>query len=88
QDQFAGKWQQAHDDQDTQAVERLEQFRKNVSSFVRLYDFLSQVYDYSGSPLEDLSAFCRELAQWIKAERTHDTIDISSARLVAIEQKD
>ncbi|MFD9866262.1 type I restriction endonuclease subunit R [Streptomyces niveus] len=88
QDQFAGKWQQAHDDQDTQAVERLEQFRKNVSSFVRLYDFLSQVYDYSGSPLEDLSAFCRELAQWIKAERTHDAIDISSARLVAIEQKD
>ncbi|WP_404951708.1 DEAD/DEAH box helicase family protein [Streptomyces sp. ARC12] len=88
QDQFAGKWQQAHDDQDTQSVERLEQFRKNVSSFVRLYDFLSQVYDYSGSPLEDLSAFCRELAQWIKAERTHDAIDISSARLVAIEQKE
>ncbi|GAA3925161.1 DEAD/DEAH box helicase family protein [Streptomyces gulbargensis] len=88
QDQFARKWQQAHDDEDTQAVERLEQFRKNVSSFVRLYDFLSQVYDYSGSPLEDLSAFCRELAQWIKAERTRDEIDISSARLVAIEQKD
>ncbi|MGK5498507.1 hypothetical protein [Streptomyces sp. URMC 125] len=42
---------------------RLEQFRKNVSSFVRLYGFLSQVYDYSGSPLEDLCAFCRELAQ-------------------------
>ncbi|MDH6570425.1 type I restriction enzyme R subunit [Streptomyces sp. SAI-117] len=88
QDRFAQAWDQAQDDEDTQAVERLEQFRKNVSSFVRLYDFLSQVYDYSGSPLEDLSAFCRELAQWIKAERTHDEIDISSARLVAIEQKD
>ncbi|WP_060954307.1 type I restriction endonuclease subunit R [Streptomyces hygroscopicus] len=88
QDRFAQAWDQAQDDEDTQAVERLEQFRKNVSSFVRLYDFLSQVYDYSGSPLEDLRAFCRELAQWIKAERTHDEIDISSARLVAIEQKD
>ncbi|MFE7782140.1 type I restriction endonuclease subunit R [Streptomyces nigrescens] len=88
QDQFARNWQQAHEDQDTQAVKRLEQFRKNVSSFVRLYDFLSQVYDYSGSPLEDLSDFCRELAQWIKAERTHDEIDISSARLVVIDQKD
>ncbi|MEU5633791.1 type I restriction endonuclease subunit R [Streptomyces rishiriensis] len=88
QDRFAQAWDQAEHDEDTQAVERLEQFRKNVSSFVRLYDFLSQVYDYSGSPLEDLCAFCRELAQWIKAERTHDEIDISSARLVAIEQKD
>ncbi|AEY93185.1 type I site-specific modification system restriction subunit [Streptomyces hygroscopicus subsp. jinggangensis 5008] len=88
QDRFAQAWDQAQDNEDTQAVERLEQFRKNVSSFVRLYDFLSQVYDYSGSPLEDLCAFCRELAQWIKAERTHDEIDISSARLVAIEQKD
>ncbi|MGW1799210.1 type I restriction endonuclease subunit R [Streptomyces sp. NPDC001984] len=88
QDRFAQAWDQAQDDEDTQAVERLEQFRKNVSSFVRLYDFLSQVYDYSGSPLEDLCAFCRELAQWINAERTHDEIDISSARLVAIEQKD
>ncbi|WP_306970785.1 type I restriction enzyme subunit R domain-containing protein [Streptomyces afghaniensis] len=88
QDRFARAWDQAKDDEETQAVERLEQFRKNVSSFVRLYDFLSQVYDYSGSPLEDLCAFCRELAQWIKAERTHDEIDISSARLVAIEQKD
>ncbi|MEH0502309.1 MULTISPECIES: type I restriction endonuclease subunit R [Streptomyces] len=88
QDRFAQAWDQAEDNEDTQAVERLEQFRKNVSSFVRLYDFLSQVYDYSGSPLEDLCAFCRELAQWIKAERTHDEIDISSARLVAIEQKD
>ncbi|MGA5124428.1 type I restriction endonuclease subunit R [Streptomyces pseudogriseolus] len=88
QDRFAQAWDQAQDNEDTQAVERLEQFRKNVSSFVRLYDFLSQVYDYSGSPLEDLCAFCRELAQWIKAEHTHDEVDISSARLVAIEQKD
>ncbi|MYQ82545.1 MULTISPECIES: type I restriction endonuclease subunit R [unclassified Streptomyces] len=88
QDEFARKWQRAVEDENAQDVERLEQFRKNVSSFVRLYDFLSQVYDYSGSPLEDLSSFCRELAQWIKAERTHDEIDISSARLVAIEQKD
>ncbi|WP_232788946.1 type I restriction endonuclease subunit R [Streptomyces odonnellii] len=88
QDRFAQAWDHAQADENTQAVERLEQFRKNVSSFVRLYDFLSQVYDYSGSPLEDLCAFCRELAQWIKAERTHDEIDISSARLVAIEQKD
>ncbi|MFG3012260.1 type I restriction endonuclease subunit R [Streptomyces cinerochromogenes] len=88
QDRFAQAWDQTQDAEDTQAVERLEQFRKNVSSFVRLYDFLSQVYDYSGSPLEDLCAFCRELAQWIKAEHTHDEIDISSARLVAIEQKD
>ncbi|MFJ4057526.1 type I restriction endonuclease subunit R [Streptomyces albogriseolus] len=88
QDRFAQAWDQAQGEEDTQAVERLEQFRKNVSSFVRLYDFLSQVYDYSGSPLEDLCAFCRELAQWIKAEHTHDEVDISSARLVAIEQKD
>ncbi|MET9450364.1 type I restriction endonuclease subunit R [Streptomyces cinerochromogenes] len=88
QDRFAQAWDQAQGNEDTQAVERLEQFRKNVSSFVRLYDFLSQVYDYSGSPLEDLCAFCRELAQWIKAEHTHDEVDISSARLVAIEQKD
>ncbi|MFE4082900.1 type I restriction endonuclease subunit R [Streptomyces sp. YIM B13502] len=88
QDRFAQAWDQAQGEEDTQAAERLEQFRKNVSSFVRLYDFLSQVYDYSGSPLEDLCAFCRELAQWIKAEHTHDEVDISSARLVAIEQKD
>src|SRR5690606_14148165 len=43
QDRFAQAWDQAQGEEDSQAVERLEQFRKNVSSFVRLYDFLSQV---------------------------------------------
>jgi type I restriction enzyme R subunit len=88
QNRFAQAWDHAKDEDDAQSIERLEQFRKNVSSFVRLFDFLSQVYDYGGSPLEDLCAFCRELAQWIKAEHSHDEVDISRARLVAIEQKD
>ncbi|MFI7503652.1 type I restriction endonuclease subunit R [Streptomyces sp. NPDC049687] len=74
--------------EDKQEIERLEQFRKNVSSFVRLYDFLSQIYDLTGSPLERLCPFCRELAAWIREENAHDEVDISTARLVAIEQKD
>lgn len=59
QDRFARKWERAHEDENTRAVERPGWFWKDVSSCVWLYDFLSQVCGYSGSPLEDLSVFCR-----------------------------
>jgi type I restriction enzyme R subunit len=84
---FRARWGQAEVEHDIDEIKNLEQFRKDVSSFVRLFDFVSQIYDFTGSSMEDLAAFLRELARWITPERARDKVDISRARLIAIETK-
>lgn len=43
------------------AVDRLDLFRKNLQSFVRLYEFLSQIVPYDDPELEQLSVYARHL---------------------------
>ncbi|MGW3830482.1 type I restriction endonuclease subunit R [Streptomyces microflavus] len=74
--------------EDEDEVARLEGFRHELSGFVRLYDFVSQVYDFTGSSLEDLAAFCRQLAPWLRPEQKGQKVDISAARLVAVQHED
>lgn len=37
---------------DTATIEALEMFRKDIDTYVRLYDFLSQIIDYGNTDLE------------------------------------
>jgi hypothetical protein len=44
-----------------EARDELQLFRKNLQSFVRVYEFLSQVIDYDDTELEQLCVFARNL---------------------------
>lgn len=67
-------------------VDELELFRKDVGSFVRLYDFLSQIVNYEDSELEKRWLFLRLLAVRLQRPESHEAIDLSVVELTHIKQ--
>jgi type I restriction enzyme R subunit len=59
----------------------LDIFKKNLGSFVRFYEFMSQIIDYDDQHLEKLSAFATHLRSVIKTENLDDPIDLSSVEM-------
>lgn len=59
----------------------LELFKKDLSTFVKMYEFLSQIVDYEDADLEKLSVFARGLLPNLKTIVTEDPIDISSVEM-------
>ena len=53
-------------------------FRKDVGTFLRQYDFLSQIVNYEDLALEKLSIYLRHLAPVITAEQLQHEIDLST----------
>jgi type I restriction enzyme R subunit len=68
----------AVDHNDKVALDELEIFRKDVSTFLRQYDFLSQIVNYEDISLEKLSIYLRHLAPVITAEQLNHEIDLST----------
>lgn len=62
--------------------DELDLFRKNLTSFVRTYEFLSQIVYFDDRELEQLCVLARHLAPLLKSERLEqDTIDVSELEL-------
>lgn len=62
--------------------DELDLFRKNLASFVRTYEFLSQIVHFDDRELEQLCVFARHLQPLLKMERLdEDTIDVSELEL-------
>ncbi|MFA9373307.1 MAG: type I restriction endonuclease subunit R [Poseidonibacter sp.] len=59
----------------------LEIFKANMVKFVRMYEFLSQIVDYSDEDLEKLCAFTKGLIPNLKTVNASDDIDISLVQL-------
>lgn len=59
------------------ALGELELFRKDVGTFLRQYDFLSQIINYEDVSLEKLSIYLRYLAPAISSEQLHHEINLS-----------
>lgn len=59
----------------------LELFKKDMISFVRMYEFLSQIVDYSDVELEKMWAFTKGLIPNLKTVNITPDIDISSIEL-------
>lgn len=59
----------------------LELFKKDMISFVRMYEFLSQIVDYSDAELEKMWAFTKGLIPNLKTVNITPDIDISSIEL-------
>src|SRR5690606_17972623 len=55
-----------------------EQFRRDLGTFLRLYDFLSQIIPYNDSDLEKRYAFGKHLMPRIAEHFTDNTVDLDS----------
>ena len=77
-----------------QEKERLEIFKKDLGSFTRFYEFMSQIVDYDDKALEKLSLYARNLRLLLHVESTDDdeidldNIVMSHYRLSKIRQQD
>ncbi|MDQ6984285.1 MAG: type I restriction endonuclease subunit R, partial [Ghiorsea sp.] len=72
----------------------LEIFKKDLGTFVRFYEFMSQIVDYDDKDLEKLSLFARNLRPMLREALIEDdaidlnTVVLSHYRLSVIRQQD
>ena len=60
----------------------LDLFRKNLQSFVRAYEFLSQIVHYDDTELEQLCVFAKHLYPLLRVDRLEDDkVDVSELEL-------
>ncbi|HCC0887521.1 TPA: DEAD/DEAH box helicase family protein [Salmonella enterica] len=65
-----------------QEKDRLEIFKKDLGSFVRFYEFMSQIVEYDDNDLEKLSLFARHLRPLLQEQRLdEDEIDLSNIEM-------
>ncbi len=78
----------------TRALNALEDFKKDLMSFVRYYEFMSQIVDYDSTDLEKLSLYARHLAPLLREMQPDEeavdlsTVELSHYRLSKIKQQD
>lgn len=77
-DRFRDRERTAFEANDKAALDELIMFRKDVGTFLRQYDFLSQIVNYEDLSLEKLSIYLRHLAPVITAEQLQHEIDLST----------
>ena len=80
-DRFRGRRQDAIKAKDKEALEELDLFRKDLGTFTRAYEFLSQIFDYGDSDLEQRYHFFKALSHILKDENQRDEIDLSGVVL-------
>ncbi|MFJ2906291.1 type I restriction endonuclease subunit R [Streptomyces sp. NPDC087212] len=73
---------------DKAVLEELDMFRKDVGTFVRLYDFMSQIVDYGDADLEKHSIYLRLLARRIQPDNFTAPIDLSDVVLQNVKHID
>jgi type I restriction enzyme, R subunit len=77
-----------------QEKDALEIFKKDLGTFVRFYEFMSQIVDYDNKDLEKLSLYARNLRPLLRETVTDDddidlnAIALSHYRLSKIRQQD
>jgi type I restriction enzyme R subunit len=85
---FISRYNAAVAAQDKATVDELDIFRKNVSQYVRLYDFLSQIVDLGSTDVAKRAIFMRLLAPQIRRQERSPEVDVSQVELVRIEQQE
>lgn len=87
-DEFNNRWTDAQEQHDEQELDFLRTFKKDCGSYVRLYDFMSQVVDYATSDLEKLAEFLRQLVRILPSDETVMDADVSGLELRRVRQID
>lgn len=85
-DRFNSRYVAAVSDRDVATLEELDLLRKDIGSFVRLYDFLSQIINYADTDLEKRSLFLRLLVGRLTGRVGAEVIDFSTVELTHIKQ--
>ena len=85
-DRFNDRYRDALEAGDAATVEELDLFRKNVGSFVRLYDFLSQIVNYADTDLEKRSLLLRLLLPRLTGRGSAVSFDLTAVELTHIKQ--
>lgn len=63
-------------------VDQLDLFRKNLQSFVRLYEFLSQIIPYEDLELEQLCMYAKHLYPLLRVDRLEqEDVDVGELQL-------
>jgi len=57
-------------------------FRKDLGSFIRAYDFLSQIVNFADTDLEKRSIFYKHLLPVLRIDREQSSIDLSSVLMM------
>ena len=73
---------------DKAELDRLDLFRKDVGTYVRLYDFMSQIVDYGETDLMRLAVYLRLLERLIRPGDYVADIDLSDVELTHTQQID
>ena len=76
-DRFKRRWIAAEEGKDREDLDKLTIFHKNLSSFCRLYDFLSQIVSYEDIELEANYILCKYLEPLVRPDRIRQYIDLS-----------
>ncbi|WP_425829257.1 type I restriction endonuclease subunit R [Streptomyces fractus] len=84
QHDFRRRYARAIEEEDKVALNALDLFRKDVSTYVRLYDFMSQIVDYGDPYMEMLSIFLRLLEKVIAESAWAADVDLSNVVLVGV----
>ncbi|EIW89055.1 Type I site-specific restriction-modification system, R subunit (helicase) [Alishewanella agri BL06] len=58
-----------------ETVDQLDLFKKNLTSFIRLYEFMSQIVPYEDNDLEALCVYGKNLLPLLRADRLEDPDD-------------
>jgi type I restriction enzyme R subunit len=59
-------------------IDKLALFRKDLGSFIRAYDFLSQIVNFADTDLEKRSIFYKHLLPVLRIDREQSSIDLSA----------
>ncbi|KPF83909.1 type I restriction endonuclease subunit R [alpha proteobacterium AAP38] len=65
----------------TNKINELVLFRRNLGAFIRLYGFLSQIFDYGNTALEKRAIFFRRLLPLLEFGREREGVDLSKITL-------
>ncbi|SOB83241.1 type I restriction endonuclease subunit R [Streptomyces sp. 1331.2] len=84
QHDFRRRYARAIEEEDKVTLSALDLFRKDVSTYVRLYDFMSQFVDYGDPYMEMLSIFLRLLEKVIAESAWAADVDLSDVVLVGV----
>jgi type I restriction enzyme R subunit len=88
-ERFRVRLSDAISQRDEKAQDGLELFRRNLTVFVRTYDFLSQIVDYgSDTSLEKRGIFFRHLAPLLDIPNPKEPLDLSRVTLTHYNIKD
>src|SRR5699024_11768720 len=80
-DRFTVRMRAAVEASDAVEIDELQMFRKDVGTYVRQYEFLSQLFDYENPWLEKLALYLKLLAPPLTSRAKDTPIDLSAVAI-------